>query len=286
MKKPYFIAEVSSNHSRDLARSKQFIDVSADIGCDAVKFQLFKIDELFAPEVLAKSEMHRKRKNWELPVEFIPELAAHCEKRGLDFICTPFYLDSVKELEPYIQAYKVASYELLWDDLLTACAATAKPVILSTGMATMEEIQHAVKTLGAAKCVDLTLLHCISGYPAPADQCNLAAIHTMRKQFNCRVGWSDHSVSPAVLQRAIHRWGAETIEFHLDLDGKGEEYATGHCWLPQQIKQVIDDVQTAFLSDGAGKKLPTPAELKDREWRADPADGLRPLKHIRKSWNG
>ena len=124
-----FIAEVSSNHSRDIKRAIEFIDVASKIDCDAVKFQLFKIDRLFAPEILKHSKQHRDRKQWELPVEFLPELAKRCKEKNIQFSCTPFYLEAVQELEPYVDFYKIASYELLWDNLLIACAITKKPVI-------------------------------------------------------------------------------------------------------------------------------------------------------------
>jgi len=280
-----FIAEVSSNHQRDLSRAFEFIDASAKAGCDAVKFQLFKIDQLFAPEILARSEKHRQRKAWELPLEFLPELAARCKAAGVEFSCTPFYLAAVEELAPHVDFFKVASYELLWDGLLAACARTGKSVILSTGMATMPEIQHAVDVLKTNGCTAPTLLHCTSAYPTPYAEANLAAIQTIREQTGCPVGWSDHTVEPAVLHRAIHRWGAPVIEFHLDLDGKGEEFAAGHCWLPDQIGAVIRDVKKAYVADGHGVKEPVPAELSDRQWRADPTDGLRPLKAIRDTWN-
>ena len=279
-----FIAEVSSNHHCDLSRSFDFIDTAADAGCSAVKFQLFKIDQLFSPEVLARSESHRKRKEWELPLEFVPELAKRCSDVGVEFSCTPFYLDAVNELKPYVAFYKIASYELLWDDLLAACARTGKPIILSTGMALLGEIQHAVEVLRKNGCHSPTLLHCTSAYPTPYTEANLAAIETIRQATGCEVGWSDHTVEPAVIHRAIHHWGAKVIEFHLDLDGKGEEYASGHCWLPDQIGAVIQDVNKAFLADGNGIKEPVPSELADRLWRADPSDGLRPLKELRAQW--
>ena len=279
-----FIAEVSSNHHCDLDRCFEFIDTAARIGCDAVKFQLFKIDQLFAPEILTKSETHRKRKDWELPSAFLPELAKRSHDQGIKFACTPFYLDAVAELEPHVDFYKVASYELLWDDLIRACARTRKPLILSTGMATLPEIQHAVDTARDAGCTELTLLHCISGYPTPPHECNLAAIETLRAAYGCEVGWSDHSVSPAVLYRAIHSWGASTVEFHMDLEGAGEEFATGHCWLPAQMQAVIDTIEIGQTADGNGDKQSAPSELADRDWRADPEDGLRPLRKLRADW--
>ena len=279
-----FIAEISSNHHQSLERCFRFIDAATNIGCYAIKFQLFRVHELFAPEILSKSETHRQRIKWELPVEFLPKLANYSHEKGLQFSCTPFYLDAVKELEPYVDFYKIASYELLWTDLLQACAKTGKPVVLSTGMATLEEVTAAVATLRHSGCDDLTLLHCISGYPAPPESCNLAAIQTLRHTFNCSIGWSDHSVSPAVISRAVNHWGAEVIEFHLDLDGEGEEFSSGHCWLPEHIQSVITALNTGISADGTGKKQPTSVELPDRDWRADPSDGLRPLLMMRKEW--
>ncbi len=280
-----FIAEVSSNHAKDFARCKKFIDVAAQIGCNSVKFQLFRIEKLFAKEILEKSEKHRNRKKWELPVEFLKPLSEHAHSRGLQFTCTPFDLEAVEILEPFVDFYKIASYELLWDDLLKACAATGKKVVLSTGMANIEEIKHAVDVLKSERCNKIVLLHCISGYPTPSDQCNLKAIKTISKNTGCDVGWSDHTVSPGVIYRAIHHWECKTIEFHLDLDGKGAEFETGHCWLPQKIQDVINNVNLSFLSDGNGEKVPSKVELPDRDWRADPLDGLRPLIKIRKEFN-
>jgi N-acetylneuraminate synthase len=277
-----FISEVSSNHSQDLQRCLDFIDASANAGCQAVKFQLFKVEHLFSPEALkAKPDLLRRRQ-WELPPAFLPKLAAHCQSRGVQFGCTPFYLEGVAQLAPYVDFYKVASYELLWDDLLEACAKTGKSVILSTGMATPTEIQHAVQVLRESGCKSPTLLHCTSAYPTPYREANLAAIQTLRDLTSCNVGWSDHTVEPAVLYRAIHKWGATTIEFHLDLDGTGDEFSTGHCWLPDQIAAVISDVAKGYVSDGNGVKEPVSSELFDRDWRADPSDGLRPLKSTRK----
>ena len=125
-----FIAEVSSNHAQDLGRALAFVDAAAACGCDAVKFQLFRVANLFAPEILAKSPALRARQRWELPVAYLMPLAERARERGILFSCTPFYLEAVRELEPYVAFYKVASYELLWTDLLKACAATGKPTLL------------------------------------------------------------------------------------------------------------------------------------------------------------
>lgn len=280
----FFIAEVSSNHSKDLNRALEFIDSAAEIGCDAVKFQLFKVEKLFASEILDKSKKHRDRKDWELPLNFLPILHERCIKNKIQFSCTPFYLDAVSELEPYVSFYKIASYELLWDDLLKKCALTGKPVIISTGMANIEEIKHAVSILRKHDC-EPKVLHCTSAYPTPHHQANLKAISTIREAINCEVGWSDHTVNPGVIYRAINKWDARIIEFHLDLDGKGDEYESGHCWLPEKIKKVINSIKNGFEADGHGVKEPVKSELADRFWRTDKTDGLRPFKSVRKNFN-
>src|SRR6185312_3227153 len=159
---------------------------------------------------------------------------------------------AVKDLEPFVARYKIASYELTWPALIEACARTGKALILSTGMATPDEIG--------------------------------AAVNTLRRAHHYPVGWSDHSANPGVIQRAIHRWGASVIEFHLDLDGTGDEFKTGHCWLPDAIARVIAEARAGLKSDGDGVKQPMPAERADRDWRADPSDGLRPLKALRANW--
>jgi len=281
---PIFIAEASSNHGRDLARALSFVDAAADAGCDAVKFQLFKIDRMFAPEILARSAKHRARREWELPRAHLAPLAERCLKRGIQFSCTPFYLEAVEELRPFVAFYKIASYELLVTDLLKACAQTGKPVVLSTGMATMEEIESAAHTLKAAGASDITLLHCVSAYPTPAAEANLSAIASIREATGCAVGWSDHTRRPAVIERAVHHWGARAVEFHLDLDGEGAEYAAGHCWLPEEIAPVIARIRESLVADGTGFKGSQPSELADREWRADPTDGMRPLRSVRAVW--
>ena len=279
-----FIAEVSSNHDRDLARAFEFIDRAAAIGCGAVKFQLFKIDEMFAPEILAQSAKHRARREWELPVSFLGPIAERCRSQGVQFMCTPFYLKAVEELRPHVDAYKIASYELMWDALLAACAATGKPVILSTGMATIPEITHAADVVRKHGARDVTLLHTVSAYPTPPDEANLGALKTIADATGFACGWSDHTVSPGVILRAVAKWNAPMVEFHLDLDKTGAEYAAGHCWLPEEMAPVIAMVRAGERADGSGVKEPLPSELPDREWRADPSDGMRPLKHIRRTW--
>jgi N-acetylneuraminate synthase len=295
-----FIAEVCSNHNGNLNRALTLIDTAAEIGCSAVKFQLFKLDKLFAPEVLTHPdyEFVRERRAWELPLEWLPALANRARQRGVKFGVTPFYVEAVDELLPYVDFFKIASYSLLHDELLVKVARTGKPVILSTGMATDWEIRGAVEILKDNKCDRLTVLHCVSGYPTPTDQVNPGKLIYMSQaivdQCNGRpidFGWSDHSVKPEVLYYLCIKLNGlcSTVEFHLDLDSRGVEYVIGHCWLPRQIQVVIETIKQVHMVEWQGldyvfgqSGLISPTEQKERLWRADPSDGLRPMREMRR----
>ena len=278
----YFISEVSSNHQQSLERCLEFVDVSHNIGCEAVKFQLFKVEELFSPEAIEKRPEFLDRKLWELPVDFIKPISERCNELGIDFGCTPFYLDAVDELLPFVDFFKIASYELLWLDLLKKVASTNKPVVISSGMATLGEIDKALECLIDFGADDITLLHCVSGYPTPLSDCNLRVLETYKTRYPAiKVGWSDHTVNPVVMSEAVLHKGAECVEFHLDLEGDGGEFDTGHCWLPKDIEKVIRGIKANELIEGDGIKSPAKSEIFDREWRADPSDGLRPLRSTR-----
>jgi N-acetylneuraminate synthase len=132
----------------------------------------------------------------------------------------------------------------------------------------------------------------VSGYPTPPEQANLAAIEALRDEFRCDVGWSDHTSLPWVAERAVKRWGASAVELHVDLDGEGFE-AGAHNWTPADLRDFVDALgregaaappgASERAADGDGVKRPMPVETPDVEWRADPADGLRPLRHVRAS---
>ena len=286
--KTYFIAEISSNHNCNLKRCYKLIDEAKNAGFDAVKFQLFKIKELFAESILKKKKFLNKRKNWELPVEYIPKIKQHCLKKKIDFACTPFYLEAVDELKEYVDFFKIASYELLWDDLFDKCILTKKRIIFSTGMANQKEIISRLNFFKKRNFYNFDILHCISSYPAKIKDLNLKTIFFIKsllsKNFlskNIRVGWSDHSVNEAVIYRSIFKYNSEVIEMHIDLDGKGNEYHFNHCWLPEKAKKIIKNVrELQNCKEFFGKKISL-NEKKERNWRPDPHDGLRPSKNLR-----
>ena len=280
--KPLVIAEISSNHNQDLDRAVALIKAAKESGANAVKFQLFEVDKLFSSEVLEVSPEHRARSAWELPRHFVPILSDVARTLGMLFGCTPFDVDAAKFVTPYIDFFKIASYELLWNDLIRECGQTGIPVILSTGMATESEVSGAVRTIRDSGCQDFALLHCVSSYPAPREETNLKAISTLEERFKTTVGWSDHSHDLSVVLRAINRWGATVVELHFDLDGLGAEASGGHCWLPHELAALSRTLSEEAVLDGNGRKEPAESELGDLGWRADPHDGLRPRLDVRR----
>ena len=279
-----FIAEICSNHNNSLDRAIQLIQSAASIGCDAVKFQLFRIDKLFHSSILNHPDYQflQDRRQWELPLEWLPRLKQECDNQKIEFGCTPFYLEAVDELYPYVDFYKMSSYDLNRVDLLKLICETGKPLVISTGMATLAEIDRAVMNFGEFTNRDyshLTLLHCISEYPTPINHCNLAFIGKLNLIHSDRitVGWSDHSVSIPVIQRAVNKWNAQVIEFHLDLnDDHGNEWSQGHCWDEVQAAWMIKGIKAGLEADG--KWDYGVEELEERGFRASDEDGLRPEK--------
>ena len=298
---PRFIAEIGSNHNGERARCLELVDAAAAAGCGAVKLQVFHVEDLFAAEALARHPHLAARRAWELPLDFLPALRERCDAHGIELGATPFGLWAVEALTGHVDFFKIASYELLWHELIDACAASGRPLILSTGMATLDEVAATMQTARASGA-EPRLLHCVSGYPTPPAQCNLAAIATLRTHFGVPVGWSDHSGSERVVRRAVRRWGAAEVELHIDLDGAGNE-AGEHNWAPARLRALIGSLaqiggapgardgdeeedespgpEDVAALDGDGVKRPMPVELADVAWRADPEDGLRPLRALR-----
>jgi sialic acid synthase SpsE len=282
-----FIAEIGSNHNAHRERCLALVDAAAWAGCGAVKLQVFRVEDLFAPRALEAHPELERRRAWEFPLELLEPVRERCRRRDVELGATPFALWAVKELADHVDFFKIASYELLWPALIHACAATGRPLVLSTGMATLQEVATAVAVARVAGAESqLRLLHCVSGYPTPPEQANLAAIATLREHFGVPVGWSDHTCSERVVRQAVSAWRASDVELHIDLDGHGYE-AGEHSWTPRRTRALIASLEDANPNegpqavDGDGIKRPMPVEQPDVPWRADPEDGLRPLRSLR-----
>ncbi len=292
-----FIAEISTNHNGDLERGRRLIRQAARAGCAAIVFSLFRIENLFAPQILKVSARHRELRRWELPMHLVPALSICAREHGLKFGLAPTELEMVDLVQADVDFFKVSAHELPWLGLIDRCADTGLPLLISTGMANAVETWSAAETALEAGCTDLTMLHSVIGHPTPVEDCNLAAIGTLREMLVrefaplygdavLKAGWSDRSVSTGVIARAVNHWGCDAVEFRMDLEDQGGDSGNNHCWLPDRINDVIAG---GFLPvrrecDGTGRIAPAESEHNGRMWRADPADGLRPISSVRKSW--
>jgi N,N'-diacetyllegionaminate synthase len=265
----FVVAEAGANHNRDLGMGKQLIDVAKDAGADAVKFQTYSAETLYSKKTPRFSYLEgvSDKETWdlikaiELPREWQGELAGHAAKRGICFLSTPFDHRAVDELHALaMPAYKIASFELVDLPLISYAAAKGRPMILSTGLASYEDIADALQACAAAGNRDVILLQCASLYPAPPRRVNLRAMATMRRAFGVPVGLSDHSLGIHVAAAAV-ALGACVIEKHFTLDrrlpGPDHPFAVEPGELKEMIRQ-IREVEAA-LGDGF-KRGPAPEE--------------------------
>jgi N-acetylneuraminate synthase len=295
-----FVADIGSNHNQDLDRCLKLIRAAKKIGCWGVKIQLFKANKLHAPGYIPKELKER-----EFPERWIPILSAYCKEIDIKFGGTPFDLKAVDLLVPYVDFLKISSFDILRDDLIEKCVMNGYPnvihLIISTGMASIEEIKESRKLIENAQRDaretriiypdKITYLHCISDYPTWMEKYNLGRINEMDYQMDIYrddtdIGWSDHTADPLTIYEA-HCRGAKMIEFHLDLDEKGAEYQYKHCYLPEMIEPMINRIkreieQAKIFNDGEKLVSNDRGPIKKRDLRADPSDGLRPMKSARK----
>jgi len=257
----YVIAEIGSNHNGDLATAMQMIEVAADAGVDAVKFQAFKAQKHYSKFTPGFSYLNKAGislstydliKSLEINREWHAELLAYAKKCGVTFLSSPCDKEAVMQLHDIgMPAFKVASFDLPDLDLIGFIAALKKPVILSTGMADYSDIQAALRVCKNVGNEDIMLLQCTSLYPAPVHVANLAAIQTMFQAFGNIIGYSDHTLGWHIVLASVAH-GAKIIEKHFTLDRN--QHGPDHTFAiePHELKimvQQIRDIEAA-LGDG------------------------------------
>ena len=218
----FIIAEIGINHNGSTALAKKMIDIAVTTGCDAVKFQKRTVDIVYTKEELAKERKSvfgntngDLKRGVEFGEEEYREIDEYCKKKGILWFASCWDENSVDFMEKFdIPCYKIASASLTDDNLLKHTKSKGRPIMLSTGMSTMEQIRHAVSILGED---NLIILHCTSTYPSNAEETNLRVIETFRKEFSCPIGYSGHErgVTPSVLAAAL---GAAVVERHITTD--------------------------------------------------------------------
>jgi N-acetylneuraminate synthase/N,N'-diacetyllegionaminate synthase len=266
----FFIAEAGVNHNGDLHRAKKLVDAAAEAGADAVKFQTFRAEELvsasapkarYQKETTGTDESQLEMiKRLELSADAFQELSKHCESRKILFLSSPFDPQSVDLLENLnILAYKVPSGEINNWPFLEHIASKHKPVILSTGMCYLSEVDEAIRVLGSAGCTELAVLHCTSSYPASAASSNLRAMQTLAAAFQIPVGLSDHTLGAEIPLAAVALGGC-IIEKHLTLDKSlpGPDHQASMD--PIELRSLIRAIRNVESAMGDGIKRPNTSE--------------------------
>lgn len=254
------IAEMSANHNGDIERAEALIRAAADAGADAVKLQTYTADTLtiacdneyfrIQGTLWEGRTLHNLYREAAMPWEWTPRLMALARACGMDCFSTPFDVTAVDFLESCgVTRHKIASFELVDTALLKAVAATRKPVILSTGMASLAEIDEAVRTLRAHGTTDLTLLKCTSAYPAPPEEAHLRTLPHMAQAFDCATGLSDHTLGSAVAVAAV-ALGATVIEKHMTLARNDGGPDAAFSMEPEEFGRMVGDVRTAAQALG------------------------------------
>jgi N,N'-diacetyllegionaminate synthase len=269
----YLVAEAGVNHNGDLARALELVDAAARAGADAVKFQVFDVDLLIArgtPKAAyqraagdGKETQDEMLRRLQLDRDAFEQIAAHARSRGIAFFASPFDETSVDMLvELDSPAIKIASPDLVNLPLVSYAASTGRPLVLSTGMADLEEARRAVDAARAAGANELVVLQCTSAYPARAEDANLAAMATLARELDVPVGFSDHTIGTAVAIAAA-ALGACLIEKHLTLDRSlpGPDHAAS--LEPDELGALVTACRTAAAAIGDGVKRPADAELEN-----------------------
>lgn len=257
----FIVAEAGANHNRDLGMARELIDVAADAGADAVKFQVYSGRALYSTKTprfeylagVSDLDTHEVLQAAELPRKWLPELAAHADTAGIVFFAAPFDAAAVAALAAVdVPVYKIANYELVDLELIRLMAAQGKPLFLSVGMATYGEVDDALEAASAAGATEVALMRCAAQYPAAPDIMNLRAMATMRRAWGIPAGLSDHSAGIAVPLGAAGL-GMDLLEKHFTLDRTlpGPDHA--FAIEPYELRALVRGVRDVEAALGNGR---------------------------------
>lgn len=287
------IAEAGSNwkagiYEEDLERAKKLITTAAKSGANAIKFQTFRSETVYASNAGSSQYLSNQGINenineifdhLEMPYEMIPILNDYCKKENIMFMSTPFSVEDAKQIDPYVQIHKVASYEINHVRLLEFLASTKKPMLISTGASTYEEIDFAVNLVKNNGNNSITLMQCTSKYPCPMEAMNLSVIPQMKLRYSLPIGLSDHSTDPIIAPIMAIGFGATVIEKHFTLDRNLPGPDHSFSIIPDELELLVKSIRQADLTKGTGKKEVLEEENELRQYATR---SLQAIKNITK----
>jgi N-acetylneuraminate synthase/N,N'-diacetyllegionaminate synthase len=242
----------------------RLVDLAAEAGADAIKFQIFRAEQMISK---SSAEWRERMSTRELPYECFDDIQAHSREQGILFFATAHDLPSLEYLDGLdVPLYKIGSGEVSNWPFIKAVAARGKPVILSTGMYTIEDVEAALSAVAEAGNSQLAVLHCVTAYPTPVSEVNLRAIETIRERFGVIAGYSDHTRGYHVPLAAVAR-GAQVLEKHITLDfniPNAQDWKVS-CG-PDDLHLMVEQIRDVERALGSGVKAPVPAEQASAEW--------------------
>ena len=275
MGKVLIIAEAGVNYNGDIEIAKKMVRAAAESGADIVKFQTGKPANSIS--IFAKKAEYQEEQTGTdesqlemceklmLADEMYPELVAECEQRGIEFLSTPFDTESVDFLAGLgVRTWKIPSGEITNLPLLLHIAKRKEPIIMSTGMSTLEEIREALKVLKDNGADDITVLQCNTEYPTPYEDANIRAMETIKNEFSVKVGYSDHTNGIIVPVAAV-AMGATVIEKHFTLDRTMDGPDQAASIEPDELKELVSAIRNTEKALGTGIKRPSASELKNKD---------------------
>ena len=254
----FIIAEAGSNwkvgtSTQDWNMTKKLIDVAAKAGANAVKFQLFNVKSMYVNGIKNR-EINEKIKKYSLPRKMIPKIAKYCKKKKIEFMCTPFSLEEARYIDKFVNIHKIASCEITHAELLFYLLTTGKPVLISTGTSSNEEIKEIYRNIHYFGSNMINLMFCVSSYPAPIEQYNLLYDKKWNKEMGFEFkGVSDHTRNPLVVPMAACCKGFKFIEKHFTIDNKMEGPDHAYALTPPELEAMVKNIR---LLEKMQKKAP------------------------------
>ncbi len=279
LSKSFIIAEAGSNwkcgtYEEDLKRSKDLIRIAASCGADAVKFQTYRSETTYVSNAGSSNYLSKHGinenideifKNLAMPYEMIPQLAKYSQEQKILFMSTPFSVNDAKQIDPFVSIHKIASFEINHVRLIEFIAKTKKPIIISTGASTYDEIDFAVNLVKKTHN-KLALLQCTSKYPCSLESLNLSVIPQMKSRYDLPVGFSDHSVDPVIGPVMAVGLGSIIIEKHFTLDKSLPGPDHTFALIPSELELMIKSIRLAELAKGNDEKTILNEELELRRF--------------------